>query len=159
MRIRRLKKEHVRETFAVVFILFAVLLLLFFFSGESESPFGCLIGGIICAAGGVHYTSVSIRKIVNTRFLLKNGTSVYAVVADVLIDKSVAVNKRNPLKLLCQYTDEYTGQMLEFESDSVFNSDIDQFIGMPVEVYFDPANPSNHYVDLKQLVKSTNYLN
>jgi len=114
------------------------------------------MGGLF-AAIGTGFGVSSVRKKKKMKFLTTYGDRIYAVVTNVFADTSTTVNGRHPVKLICQYTDQYTGQVCEAVSESAFN-DLYQFIGMPVDVYVDPADPSSTYVDIKPLVEGRDYM-
>ncbi len=114
------------------------------------------MGGLF-AAIGTGFGVSSVRKKKKMKFLTTYGDRICAVVTNVFVDTSTRVNGRHPVKLVCQYTDQYTGQVHEAVSESAFN-DLYQFIGMPVDVYVDPADPSSTYVDIKPLVEGRDYM-
>lgn len=109
--------------------------------------FGDIFGGI-----GIWFAAKSIKDKKRKKFLIDNGTVVYATIKEVMKDRSTKVNGRHPYMIRCEVYDQYSQQILSYTSESCFN-DLYSFIGADVKVYVDPASPSNAYVDIQSLVE------
>lgn len=114
-----------------------------------DAVVGLLVGAVF-AGFGIYSCVSEVKRIKNNMFLKKSGTCICATATDVIMDKSVRVNRRYPDKLVCSYTDMYTGQEYHYYSEGVFG-DLYSCIGMSADVYVDPSDLSNGYVDLKSL--------
>ncbi len=120
------------------------------------------IAEIIVSSLGVLYAGLGAGMLVHyakkkkrIRYLLENGIRMYATVTNVLTDYHTKVNGAHPIYLLCQITDSVTGESTVYKSESTFE-DLTRYIGMNVDIYADPSNPKDAYVDLKALIENQN---
>ena len=112
-------------------------------------PMGVLFAGI-----GAAFCAVEIKRSKKRKFLIENGIRTLATVTEVLTDYSTTVNGKHPDMIKCEVVDEYTGQIHSYTSESSFN-DCSVYKGMPVNIYVNPSNPEEAYVDIESLVENS----
>ena len=85
--------------------------------------------------------------------LVNNGTAVWAKVHHVEINNSYSVNNVHPRRIVAIYTDEYTGEEIEFKSDNIFDIDFCDSVseGSEVRVYIDRNDNKRYFVDYESI--------
>ncbi len=118
------------------------------------------IAEIIICPMGLLYIGLGAGMLINSakkkkriRYLLENGVCMYATVTQIMTDYHTKVNGAHPIYLLCQSTDAVTGMTSTYKSESTF-TDLNPYVGMTVNVYSDPSNPKDAYVDLNSLLNN-----
>lgn len=89
----------------------------------------------------------TVKKNRNRKMLIENGQRVYATVIDIVVDYSIRVNNRNPLKLLLEYVD-YNGVQHRFNTHNIWERmDLSYLVGMQIPMYLDRNDINNYYID------------
>jgi hypothetical protein len=97
--------------------------------------------------GGILFAYFRRKKIIAA--LRQNGLPIQAKFLETYRDTSVAVNGRNPYRLLCEATHPATGEVQEFKSEAIWRNPFDKFKdGDKIRVLVDPVQPKNYFVDL-----------
>ena len=86
--------------------------------------------------------------------LKETGNQTTAMITDIVIDKSIRINKRYPNKAICEEVDPVTNEKYLYSSDGVMG-DISYLQGQLVTVYYDPYDKSRYYVDLESVDMNT----
>lgn len=110
--------------------------------------------GVFFAGMGGIFAAFEIKKSKRKKFLIQNGIRTLATVTDIVTDTSTTVNGRHPNMIRCEIVDDYTGQIRSYTSDSSFN-DYSVYLGMPVNIYVNPTDPNEAYVDTQSLVEQS----
>ncbi|MGN0165565.1 MAG: hypothetical protein ACI39R_05225 [Lachnospiraceae bacterium] len=104
--------------------------------------------GIIFALVGIIPLNKNIKTSRKKKFLLDYGRVIEAKIESVYLDTSYAVNGYNPFIITCIYTDEYTGQVMRFKSDRIWDGNVGLLTaGADIKVHIDPADNHNYYVN------------
>lgn len=89
----------------------------------------------------------SVKKKRRRNMLIENGQRVYATVIDIIVDYSIRVNNRNPLKLVVEYVD-YNGIQHRFNTHNIWERmDLSYLVGMQIPMYLDRNDINNYYID------------
>ena len=103
---------------------------------------------------GVFVGVVPYVKAKKLRELKMTGQQITAMITDIIIDKSVRINKRYPFKAICEAVDPMTNEKYLYSSEGVMN-DIHYLQGQLVTVYYDAYDRSRYYVDLESIDESS----
>ena len=79
--------------------------------------------------------------------LKETGQQITAVITEVVVDKTVRINKRHPYKMICEAVDPLTNEKYIYSSES-FVGNIDYLWNQQVTVYYDPYDKDRYYVDI-----------
>ncbi|MBE6852123.1 MAG: DUF3592 domain-containing protein [Ruminococcus sp.] len=109
--------------------------------------------GVVFTALGVGFTVGAVKKSNRKKFLKKEGIVSQALITGYDFDTSLEVNGNNPLMLICEIKDEYTGAVHRYYSESSFD-DLTLYINSYVTVYVNPSDPDEGYVDLDSLTEN-----
>lgn len=102
---------------------------------------------VVFIAAGILMGIVPSVKSSKRKKLRETGEQTAAVITDVVVDRSVKINKRYPYKALCEVIDPVTGERYLYSSEG-FMDDIRYLKGQTVTVYYDPNDRGKYYVDL-----------
>lgn len=106
------------------------------------------IGSVFALVGGGLLLAHFRRKKIIAG-LRQNGLPIQAIFLETYRDTSVAVNGRNPYRLVCEATHPATGKMQEFKSEAIWRNPFDKFKeGDKIRVLVNPAQPKQYFVDL-----------
>ena len=115
-----------------------------------------VMGSIFSLVGFVILNGVRKNRKLK-KMVLNCGTVIQAVVQNVYVDRSLAVNGRSPVRLVCSYTEPHTGRVYAFTSDKVWDDLYAIFgNGSPVKVYVMPGDYTKYYVDLENSAPTYN---
>lgn len=111
----------------------------------------CTIGGVFTLIGafflfGFFRSRAKMKKLYNT------GRHIIGTVTDVKPQLHVTVNGRHPLYVECAAEDPATGETMLFASKGINNDRLQETLGMPVDIYYDPQNPKSNFVDTDALL-------
>jgi hypothetical protein len=109
-----------------------------------------LLVGVVFTPVGLALVVARIRAAVLRRWLVRHGTRVQARFGGVERDASLRVNGRNPWRIACEWTDPTSHKAYMFRSESVW-FDPAPFVHGDLEVWINPADPTQHFVDLSFL--------
>ena len=109
-------------------------------------------GVFVCL--GVGFGIVPAVKMSKRRKLRETGAQASALITDIIIDKSIKINKRHPYKAQCEVVDPVTGEKYLYSSEGIMD-DIRHLQGQLVTVYYDPYDRSKYYVDLDTVDENT----
>ena len=98
-----------------------------------------LIPAIVCGV-------ILVRSKRKHEELVITGRRVSAVVTDVRVNYSYAVNRRHPSNIYAQCVNPFTGEHADVKSEAVFDPNV--AIGDHVDVLFDPNDPARYVFDL-----------
>ena len=127
---------------------------------KADSPTGTLILVLVFGLMGVTFACVGIIPLVikekrrkKNEDLVNNGTAVWAKVHHVEINSTYSVNNIHPRRIVAIYTDEYTGEEIEFISDNIFDIDFCDSVseGSEVRVYMDRNDNKRYFVDYESI--------
>lgn len=104
--------------------------------------------GLLFLLIGIPFLVVALRKRKMIRMLLERGVQTVGIIKNIEKNLQVTVNGRHPYKAECQVTDQYTGEIYLYSSES-FMKNIDYLVGGQVTVYYDPDDRSKYYVDIE----------
>ncbi len=81
--------------------------------------------------------------------LLRNWEYINAKVSFVWYNKTIAVNKRNPMYFLCEFVDNNTNELHEFKSINFWQWNINEYVKVwdLRKVYLNWMNMKRYYVD------------
>lgn len=113
-----------------------------------------VVFSLVFTALGIWIGIVPAVKSSKRRKLKETGDQTTAVIKEVVIDRSIKINKRHPYKAQCEVTDPFTGEKYLYSSES-YMEDISYLQGQLVTVYYDPADRSKYYVDLDSVDENT----
>ncbi len=102
-----------------------------------------LIGGGIILAG--------VRKSRMKADLLQHGRRIESDALSVETNTSVAVNGKNPFRIVAQWRDPASGATHAFRSDNVWTDPTDAIKGKSARIFVDRNDLSRYYVDLSSL--------
>ena len=80
--------------------------------------------------------------------LKETGVRANAVITEIVLDRSTRINKRHPYKINCEFTDTVTGETYLYASEGIMD-DIRYLQGGNVDVYYNPADRREYYVDIE----------
>ena len=104
------------------------------------------IGMVFALIGGgiFFFIALSLKK---QAWLKLNGTPVEATIKEVFLDTSLAVNGRNPFRIMAQWQDPVTSKLHLFKSDSIWFDPAEYIRGNTVTVLIDSQNPKKYWMD------------
>ncbi len=114
-----------------------------------------LVGVLIF--GGIGFTLLysMYSKKKKKKYLLENGRLLHGIVDNIDYNYVYSVNGRHPYLVYCRYEDAGTGTVYKFKSDNLF-FDPNHFYkqGDSVNIYVNPANYREYYVDVKEYTEN-----
>ncbi len=113
-----------------------------------------MIFSLVFVVVGVAVGVVPAVKLSKRKKLKETGEQVTGIITDIILDRSVRINKRHPYKAQCEVVDPVTNEKYLYSSEGVM-SDIRHLQGQLVTVYYDPADRSKYYVDLDSVDENT----
>ena len=131
---------------------------------KADSPAGSFILVIVFGIMGVAFACVGIIPLAlkekrrrKNEDLVNNGTAVWAKVHHVEVNSTYAVNNVHPRRIVAVYTDEYTGEEIEFKSENIFDIGFCDSVaeGSEVRVYMDRNDHSKYFVDYESINTET----
>ncbi len=137
--------------FSVIGIFFAFTGVIALLAGDSSlNLFALIFGGIglLFFFIGLPFLTVGLKKRKTKLRLIETGVQATGIITDIEIDRTVRVNNRYLRKANCKVTDEYTGEIYLYSSESV-TGNIDYLVGRQVTVFYDPDDRSKYFVDLE----------
>ncbi len=142
--------------YAAVGSIFSVVgLLLAFWTDDEEAR---LVGKIFLQIGpaflvlGLILIAVQLVHKRRNDALMADGRYVWARVEACNVNKLITVNNRHPYIATVCHTDAY-GNAKRYKSQPLYIRDPQPLIGLQVQVWIDPSNEENYYVDIDQLLQ------
>lgn len=121
-----------------------------------EGHFGIFhIVGILFSVLGMIFISYCIIHRIKIYRILKHGICVKGTIIDIIPDTNVIIWGKYPNKIDVEYIDSKTGAKYLYRSDSTINKSV-QIVGATVNVYVNPQDESEYYVDLKSVKEMKN---
>lgn len=121
---------------------------------NSDGMIFAALFALVFVAVGAGVGIVPYFKMAKLRKLRETGEQMTAMITNVVIDRSMKINKRHPYKAECEAVDPVTGEKYLYSSERIMD-DIRYLQGQLVTVYCDPADRSRYYVDLDSVDENT----
>lgn len=87
--------------------------------------------------------------------LMSEGTCLNAVIKDIRLNTTYAVNGQNPSNIIAEYDDIYSGKKYEFKSENIWGEKIGEIeFGGSINVYVDRQDYSKYCVDVDSASRS-----
>lgn len=102
---------------------------------------------------GAGVTLVPMLKKRKAEYLKEQGRAIETDFQSVRVNGAVAVNGRNPYRVLTQWKDPSSSQVLIFESNDIWYDPTSHINSQRIRVFLDKNNPKKYYVDLSFLPK------
>lgn len=111
-------------------------------------------GAVVMLFGFMDISRMIKKGKTTDKSIIKNGIRITAKIDYIGYDSRIRVNGRTPRMLKCSYTDETTGRLYAFSSESVFDN-LDSYYkpGDPVFVYVMPEDYNKYSVDIDSYQK------
>ncbi len=87
--------------------------------------------------------------------VVAKGSYVEAEVIGVNRNRSIRIYGKHPYRVICEYTDEYTGKRHRFKSKNLTRNPTD-FLDKTIGVYVNRANYKHYYVDVDRVLYKFN---
>jgi len=91
------------------------------------------------------------RRKRNKEYLQKNGVVVQAQFREVLRNRSVSVNGKNPFVIVCDWLNPQTSQLHVFESENIWFEPSPYMNEEKIRVFLDKNNSRKYHVDISFL--------
>lgn len=108
--------------------------------------------GIIFGGIGLVMLLVSLRMAESRRSVLEKGNRVTARITGVEENRTITVNGRHPVRLVCEYTDPNTGETRVFRGRNIYRNPTFDLTREEVDVYLHPTRPGRYVVDEKSVM-------
>lgn len=108
------------------------------------------VGGMFLLIGGT-ILGVSRFKSSRDNYLKQKGARIETEFMGVEINKRIEVNGRNPYRVLTQWQNPATGELITFKSNDLWSDPSNHILGRKITVFMERNNPKKHYVDLSFL--------
>ena len=105
------------------------------------------VGGIFLLIGGT-LLGISRFKSGRENYLKQNGARIETEFMGVEINKRIEVNGRNPFRVLTQWQNPATGELVTFKSNDLWFDPSNHIQGRKITVFMERNNPKKYYVDL-----------
>ncbi|MDR0277390.1 MAG: DUF3592 domain-containing protein [Paucimonas sp.] len=112
-----------------------------------------LVVGIPFFLVGVLLALFGRRRTHNKAYLQKNGVVVQAQVREVLRNRSVSLNGKNPFVIVCEWLNPHTSQVHVFESENIWFEPSPYLGNEKIRVFIDKNNLRKYHVDISFLPK------
>lgn len=121
--------------------------------GNSSNPIGIILAGVAVILGVGVSIVFSRNKSNKAKKLKKEGRLEYGIITEVKQDLSIAINRRHPYKVKCEYIDTQTGQTIICEGGRIWE-DAQCYVGRQVKIYVDKKERWKYYIDVEELINS-----
>jgi hypothetical protein len=120
-----------------------------------------LLGGVVILAafGGVFFLlgaiifMVGIFRNRKKLYLQRQGVAVEAEFQSVRLNRSIAVNGKNPFVIVCQWLNPMTGSVHLFESENLWFDPSSYISEHTFKVLIEKNNPKKYWIDISFLPK------
>ena len=115
---------------------------------------GGLGGVFFCVGMGMTLAGVLGQR--KAAYLKEHGKSIDSEFVEVELNESVAVNDKNPYRIITEWTDSSTNQHFVFKSANLWQNPSTHIKGRNITVYIDKTNPKKYFMDTSFLPEGSN---